>query len=150
MNIKSLIIVFSVAFISKNIHCQFISNVTTPDLSKSVVHDENDKSFKYSKIISVTDLQKYLTQLASDEFEGRETGQPGNVKAAKYIAEQFQKLGLKPLGDKDSYLQAIKFNSREITNESVLELGQTQLKHIENFGVLFPQPDSPTKPKISP
>ena len=110
MNIKSLIIVFSVAFISKNIHCQFISNVTTPDLSKSVVHDENDKSFKYSKIISVTDLQKYLTQLASDEFEGRETGQPGNVKAAIYIADHFKKIELQSSTMTENFMQPVTFS----------------------------------------
>jgi hypothetical protein len=48
--------------------------------------------------------------LASDEYEGRETGQPGCEKAAKFLVAEFQKLGLEPFGDvvdgKHTYLQA--------------------------------------------
>ncbi len=37
--------------------------------------------------------------LSSDEMEGRETGKKGERMAAKYIAERFEKLGLKPMGN---------------------------------------------------
>ncbi|MEO8794753.1 MAG: M28 family peptidase [Daejeonella sp.] len=49
---------------------------------------------KFAKQITAKDAKKHLSILASDEYEGRETGKPGAEKAAKYIANQFKKLGL--------------------------------------------------------
>ncbi|WP_299285417.1 M28 family peptidase [uncultured Mucilaginibacter sp.] len=49
---------------------------------------------KYASYISVDDARKHLTILASDAFEGRETGQPGAEKAANYLAGEFKKMGL--------------------------------------------------------
>ncbi|MXV51074.1 M28 family peptidase [Pedobacter sp. HMF7647] len=61
---------------------------------------------KYAGYITAEDARKHLTILASDEFEGRETGKPGAEKAAKYIAGEFQKMGLTaPV--KGSYFQDI-------------------------------------------
>jgi len=48
----------------------------------------------YAKHISAEDARKHLSILASDAFEGRETGKPGAAKAANYIAGEFKKLGL--------------------------------------------------------
>ena len=45
---------------------------------------------KYSKIITSENLKKNLTVLASDEYEGRETGQKGQKMAAEYIMNQFK------------------------------------------------------------
>lgn len=49
---------------------------------------------KFAKRISASDARKHLSILASDAFEGRETGKPGAEKAAQYIASQFKKFGL--------------------------------------------------------
>jgi hypothetical protein len=49
---------------------------------------------QFAKYISGEDARKHLSILASDAFEGRETGKPGAEKAANYIATEFKKLGL--------------------------------------------------------
>ncbi len=49
---------------------------------------------KYAKLISAEDAKKHLSILASDEYEGRETGKPGADKAAHYIEAEFKRLGL--------------------------------------------------------
>ncbi|WP_198170086.1 M28 family peptidase [Mucilaginibacter arboris] len=49
---------------------------------------------KYATYITVDDARKHLSIIASDAFEGRETGKPGAEKAANYIAGEFKKLGL--------------------------------------------------------
>lgn len=49
---------------------------------------------KYAGYITADDARKHLTIIASDAFEGRETGKPGAKKAADYIAAEFAKLGL--------------------------------------------------------
>lgn len=50
-------------------------------------------------------IQKHIDYLASDKLEGRGTGTEGGKTAAKYLEKQFKKLGLKPYGDKGTYLQ---------------------------------------------
>ncbi|RYU87966.1 M28 family peptidase [Mucilaginibacter terrigena] len=55
---------------------------------------QNPTALKYGNVINVTDAKKHLSILASDEFEGRETGKPGAEKAANYIAAEFKRLGL--------------------------------------------------------
>jgi hypothetical protein len=49
---------------------------------------------KYAGLITAEDAKKHLSIIASDAFEGRETGKPGAMMAANYIAEQFKRLGL--------------------------------------------------------
>ena len=49
---------------------------------------------KFAEEINVKNAKKHLTILASDKFEGRETGKPGAEKAANYIAKEFKKLKL--------------------------------------------------------
>ncbi|MDB5131835.1 MAG: hypothetical protein JWR02_1584 [Mucilaginibacter sp.] len=53
-------------------------------------------AMKYAQAITPELAQKHLGILASDEFEGRETGKPGADKAARYIADEFKRLGLQP------------------------------------------------------
>ena len=68
--------------------------------------------------IKEADLKKYLTVLASDSLEGRETTMPGQKKAARFIANHFKKLGLKPLGDSGTYLQSFDLDATSLSNES--------------------------------
>jgi len=56
----------------------------------------------FANSIKSEDLQKHLYQIAGSAFEGRETGTPGQQKAALYIEDYFKDLGLKP-GNKDSF-----------------------------------------------
>lgn len=53
--------------------------------------------------ISVENLKKHITFLASDQLKGRAPGTSGEKKAAIYIANYFQKLGLEPKGEKGFY-----------------------------------------------
>jgi hypothetical protein len=63
-------------------------------IAVSACAQQNPTSMKYGKLITAEDAKKHLSILASDEFEGRETGKPGAEKAANYIAGEFKKLGL--------------------------------------------------------
>src|SRR5258707_2267976 len=63
-------------------------------LTAGAYAQKNADPAKYAKYISAEDAKKHLSILASDEFEGRETGKPGADKAANYIAGEFKKLGL--------------------------------------------------------
>jgi Zn-dependent M28 family amino/carboxypeptidase len=66
---------------------------------------QTDDAAKYASVISGDGLKKHLTIIASDEFEGRETGTEGQRKAAAYIEAQFKMIGLKQVEALKSYQQ---------------------------------------------
>ncbi|RWY52399.1 M28 family peptidase [Mucilaginibacter gilvus] len=68
--------------------------LTALAIGASACAQQNATAVKYGKLITAEDAKKHLSILASDEFEGRETGKPGAEKAANYIAGEFKKLGL--------------------------------------------------------
>ena len=51
--------------------------------------------------------------LADDKLEGRNTGSEGHRKAAAYVAEQFERSGLKPASSA-GYFQTVKLESKEL------------------------------------
>ncbi|UOQ66673.1 M28 family peptidase [Hymenobacter volaticus] len=53
-----------------------------------------DLAGQYGQTITQEDLRKHLSVLASDAYEGRETGEKGQKMAADYLAQQFKELGL--------------------------------------------------------
>lgn len=56
--------------------------------------------------IDETAFRNHVGVLASDDFEGRKPGTPGEEKTLAYLVEQFRKLGLKPANG-ESFLQQV-------------------------------------------
>jgi Zn-dependent M28 family amino/carboxypeptidase len=79
---------------------------------------------------SVDRLKKDVSYLASDQLDGRRTGTAGADEAARYIASEFSKIGLKP--GVARYLQSFPYvagvelgkNNRLSTNELTLTVGK--------------------------
>ncbi len=76
--------------------------------SKDTASTDNDTTTdfaaKYAKTITAKDLGKHLFIYASDEFEGRNTGEPGQKKAIKYLKDFYVSQGIaSPLGGDDYY-----------------------------------------------
>ena len=77
-------------------------------------------------------LQKYVSYLASDKLDGRRTGTPGANDAAKYIASEFERLGIRTAPATDSrkinvmsarYLQTFPYIGRvELGKNNVLSV----------------------------
>ena len=71
----------------------------------------------------------FVSVLADDKMEGRETGSPGLRKAEAYIVDQLKKDGLEPAGVNGFY-QPVKFESRQIVEKdsslSLVRDGKTQ------------------------
>jgi hypothetical protein len=68
--------------------------ITALGFTMNACAQQSATAVKYAKLITADDAKKHLSILASDEFEGRETGKPGAEKAANYIANEFKRLGL--------------------------------------------------------
>ena len=64
----------------------------------------------------------HIQFLASDDLQGRDTGTEGHLKAARYIASEYERAGLKPAGT-NGYIQPVPFNVQQIVeNQSSLAL----------------------------
>jgi len=71
-------------------------------------------ALKYANTITIDDLRRHLTILASDAYQGRDTGKEGQKMAADYLMEQFRSFGIDPVPAPDpsaitrGYLQPFK------------------------------------------
>jgi Zn-dependent M28 family amino/carboxypeptidase len=94
---------------------------------------QNPTQVKYANTITVEDLTKYLTYLASDEMKGRDTGSPEGKIAAQYLADFYKGLGLTgPVSG--SYFQSVPLVS---TNFSKVTLQIGKAKLVENTDFVF-------------
>jgi hypothetical protein len=67
--------------------------------------------------VAVENCKEWLGKLASQEFEGRKTGQPGFQKAADYVAAHFKALGLEARGENGSYFQHVPWSTTRVKAE---------------------------------
>ena len=83
-------------------------------------------------------IREVVTALSADDMLGRGTAQPGGDKAAKFLADRFAKLNLKPLGARNSFLQPIEFRDFEFLPETGFKLGDQALKLGSEFVIAPP------------
>ncbi len=97
-------------------------------------------------------MKQMLEYLASPALEGRETGQPGCVKAATYLAGRMQALGLATLsgtgmGGETPYHHAYTLSSylqQGVTvNGTTLAAGRHRERHHPGPGPALPGPRAP-------
>lgn len=105
----------------------------------------NPNAIRFSKAINPVDAKKHLSILASDAYEGRETGKKGAWMAADYIRDYFKSIGLKaPVNG--SYFQKIDLVSQKLSESHLTINGQPKTlikdylvypKSITNNGFTF-------------
>lgn len=61
----------------------------------------DEQALRYAGTITEAELKEHLTTLASDSFQGRDTGKEGQKLAAAYLKDQFAKSGIPPLPTAD-------------------------------------------------
>ena len=82
----------------------------------------------FGESINPKDLYRHLSVLASDDYQGRETGQKGQKAAAIYIANEFENLKLSPAGN-DRFFQTFELVKKTlaarkfIVNQQVFNFG---------------------------
>ena len=131
------ILILAFCFFAYQTYAQFESGITIPDSTKSLITDEADLSVKYANTILAEDMKRHLTIIAGDGFQGRETGEAGNNKAAGYIANHFGFLQMSPQGDEGSFYQKVAFTFSKWTDTDIF-VGETRYKHMKDF-LAFPQ-----------
>jgi len=107
---------------------QFLYTGLAVMLGFSAVAQKNPAAVKFSETINKQRGYDHLSILASDEYEGRETGKKGAWMAAEYIKKQFQSFGLKgPVKDgADPYFQKIGYASVSLSKSELSVNGQVK------------------------
>jgi hypothetical protein len=86
--------------------------------------------------LSQTEAEAHLRFLASDEMLGRRTGEVTNNVAARYIAEQFRKLGVKTAPGQADYLQKVPLEYSRGGKTGEIFVGKDTLKAGKDFVML--------------
>jgi hypothetical protein len=92
-------------------------------------------------LIKADELHEWLSYIASDELEGRETYSAGLGLAAGYIQEHLRTWGAKPAGDHGGYLQVVRVLGVKTTSHSSMTVkvrGQSRT-FIDGEGIRFPR-----------
>jgi Zn-dependent M28 family amino/carboxypeptidase len=82
-----------------------ISCNSTRKASVSGEHSQTEKTTKKIVFIDSATVRKHLYTLASDEMQGRKPGTDGIEKAAKYIENEFNRIGLTTFSGLETYRQ---------------------------------------------
>ena len=98
-----------------------------------IISQEYNKTVFNIEIASES-IKGHTEILASDDFEGRGTGTNGGNLAAKYIASEFEKYGLKPVGDNNSFYQNIPMHGSYPLKSSELKIYSGNDEILLNLG----------------
>ncbi|WP_410222138.1 M28 family peptidase [Pedobacter sp.] len=105
-------------------------------LSFGAMAQQDKNAMRFSAPVNKDRAYSHLSILASDEYEGRETGKKGAWMAAEYIKKQFQSFGLAgPVkNSKDPYFQKVGLVSYDLASSGFSINGKT-LQAYKDFNV---------------
>ncbi len=104
--------------------------------TKSNSPSSNPINGKYrgAEVITAAQLKDYLTFIAADELEGRDTPSRGLNTAAKFIATNLSRWGIKPAGDNGTYFQRIALLKTTVDSaQSFLEINGQRFRFGADF-----------------
>ncbi|WP_446050555.1 M28 family peptidase [Zobellia laminariae] len=83
------------------------SQTTVSDGDKNAVAKPTSTPEPFAETITESELKEHLYTYASDEYEGRETGKPGQKKAVEYLKAQYEKMGIPAAQADGNYFQTV-------------------------------------------
>jgi hypothetical protein len=86
----------------------------------------------YATTITEAELKTHLYTYASDEFEGRDTGAPGQKKAVAYLRDEYVKLKIPAAKDNGDYFQEVPLQKGS-SFDSELTINGTQYEFEKDF-----------------
>ncbi|MEN8789057.1 MAG: M28 family peptidase [Flavobacteriaceae bacterium] len=87
----------------------------------------------YAQTITEEELKEHLYVYASDEYEGRETGEPGQKKAVEYLKSAYEAMEVSPADKNGNYLQEVPLEMAKLptgtikVDEQTFEVGENFL-----------------------
>lgn len=109
------------------------SNQTANLKTDTISYDEAVST--YAQTITAKELSDLLYVYASDEFEGRDTGAPGQKKAVEFLKQKYVDMSvMSPLGS-DNYFQTVPLEKRGGVNATI-KIGDKVFENFENHVAL--------------
>ena len=105
-----------------------ITNTTETSVTENSVDN-------YANTITSDELKTDLYIYASDEFEGRETGEPGQKKAVNFLKDRYVSLGIPSALNGDDYFQEVPLEVLG-TPTATIEVGENNFNYRDNFVAL--------------
>lgn len=95
----------------------------TQQKATEAIDSDNTGPVSYANSITAAELKEHLYTYASDDFEGRETGKPGQKKAVEYLRSQYRKMEIPAAKSNGDYFQEIPLEMANLPagNISVLD-----------------------------
>ena len=96
-------------------------------LTANFSFSQEDISLKYSKSITEKDLKDLLYVYASDEFEGRNTGEPGQKLAVEFIRDFYKENDIDKAINTEDYFQKflVDFTGRQVVSPDYIDVPTT-------------------------
>ncbi|MGB7393634.1 MAG: M28 family peptidase [Pricia sp.] len=91
--------------------------VSEPSQDTAPVQVSNPTQF--AETITEAELKEHLYTYASDEFEGRETGKPGQKKAVEYLQAEYKALDIPAAQSDGDYFQEVPLELSNLPNGAV-------------------------------
>lgn len=79
-------------------------------------------------------ILEYISDLASDEMEGRKSGEPSGRRAEEWLARTFHDLGLEPGGDNGTYFQEFIYPMMRFENMGAVRLVDSERQRDYTYG----------------
>ncbi|WP_237587131.1 M28 family peptidase [Pontibacter russatus] len=114
---------------------------TTETSTPAIVTDTaalSEAAPKYAATVTAADLSRHLTILASDEYEGRNTGEKGQKMAAEYISREFREDGLAgpvKTNSANPYYQTFELE-KSMWGDGYMTVGEEKYLMMKDFFVL--------------
>ena len=131
---KKLLFVFGVSGIM--LSCGSSQKSTTAQTAKTTTADP----VTYANSITASELKEALFVYASDEFEGRETGQPGQKKAVNFLKDHYIAQGIPSAMPNNDYFQEVPLQVMK-TPTIDLSVNGKSYTNIEDFVSVLASPD---------
>ncbi|MFS4468429.1 M28 family peptidase [Maribacter sp. 2210JD10-5] len=96
----------------------FSCNSSQKTVSEKTVKPEADPT-EFAATITQEELKEHLYTYASDEFEGRETGEPGQKKAVAYLKAEYEKINIPAAQTNGDYFQKVPLEMSRIPSGSL-------------------------------
>src|SRR5690349_6790360 len=77
--------------------------------------------------IREADIKRDLYVMGGDDFRGREAGTLDEMRASVWVADEMEKIGLKPLGDMGSWFQWWNMRRNRLAGTGTVMLGNRAL-----------------------
>lgn len=97
----------------------------------TVAGQQTEAAARAARSVDPNVLRAHLEFLADDALEGRRPGTRGGDLAAKYIAAQFQRLGLVPAGDSGTYYHHVPIIT--LTPSPTVSVGGSDLAYRDDY-----------------